>query len=222
MIQALSSAQFTMFCEEAGIENQLTAPYTPQQNGVSERKNQMIMEMIRCMLHEKGLPKEYWAEAANTAIFLLNRLPTKAINGKTPFETWYGYKPSLKNFKVFGCLCFTYVPQIKRDKLDKKAEPGIFVGYSSVSKAYRVFQPHTRKILISRDVYFMENEKWSWNDTEKMLIADPLKNQDELIDDAPVRGTRLLSDIYERCNVAVLEPAGYWDAKEDPKWSAAM
>ena len=113
------------------------------------------------MLHEKRLLKEYWAEAANIAVFLLNRLPTKAVNGKTPFEICYDYKPSLKNFKVFGCLCFTYVPQIKRDKLDKKVEPGIFVGYSSVSTAYRVFQPHTRKILISRDVYFMENEKWS-------------------------------------------------------------
>ena len=109
-----------MFCEEAGIEHQLTAPYTPQQKGVSERKNQTIMEMVRCMLHEKGLPKEYWAEATNTAVFLLNRLSTKAVNGKTPFETWYGYKPSLKNFKVFGCLCFTYVPRIKRDRLDKK------------------------------------------------------------------------------------------------------
>ena len=79
--------------------HQLTAPYTPQQNGVSERKNQTIMEMVRCMLHEKGLPKEYWAKATNTTVFLLNRLPTKAVNGKTPFETWYGYKPSLKNFK---------------------------------------------------------------------------------------------------------------------------
>lgn len=76
--------------------------------------------------------------------------------------------------------------------------------------------------MISRDVYFMENEKWSWNDTEKMSIDDPLQNQDELIDDAPVKGTRLLSDIYERCNVAVLEPAGYWYANEDPKSSAAM
>lgn len=230
MIQALrsdngkeyTSAQFTMFCEEAGIEHQLTTPYTPQQNGVSERKNRTIMEMARCMLHEKGLPKEFWAEAANTAVFLLNRLPTKAVDGKTPFEVWYDYKPLLENFKVFGCLCFTYVPQIKRDKLDKKAEPGIFVGYSSVSKAYRVFQPHTKKILISRDVHFMENEKWSWNNSEKMPVADPLQNQDGLVDHAPVRGTRLLSDIYQRCNVAVFEPSGFWDAKEDPKWRDAM
>ena len=114
------------------------------------------------------------------------------------------------------------MPQIKRDKLDKKAEPGIFVGYSSISKAYRVFQPNTRKFLISRDVQFMENEQWNWNDTENKSIADPLQNPDELVDDPPVRGTRLLSDVYERCNVAVLEPTGYWDAKEDPKWRAAM
>ena len=102
------------------------------------------------MFHEKELPKAYWAKATNTAVFLLNRLPTKAVDEKTPFEAWYGYKPFLKFFKVFGCLRFTYVPQIKRDKLDKKVEPDIFVGYSSVSKACRVFQPHTRKILISR------------------------------------------------------------------------
>ena len=74
-----------MFCDEAGIEHQLIASYIPQQNRVSERKNRTIMEIVRCMLHEKGLPKEYWAEAANTAVFLLNRLPTKAVNGKTPF-----------------------------------------------------------------------------------------------------------------------------------------
>ena len=77
---------FYKFCEEAGIEHQLTAPYTPQQNGVSERKNRSIMEMTRCMLHEKELPKKLWAEAANTAVFLLNRLPTRVLQKKTPFE----------------------------------------------------------------------------------------------------------------------------------------
>jgi len=104
------------------------------------------------------------------------------------------------------------VPQIKRDKLDKKAEPGIFVDYSSTFKVYRVFQPNIRHFLISRDVMFMANEQWNWNDTKNNPIADPLQNPDELVNDHPVRGTRLLSDVYERCNVAVLEPAGYWDA----------
>lgn len=100
-----TSEQFNLFCEEAGIGHQFIAPYTSQQNGVSERRNQTIMEMVRCRLHEKGLPKEFWAEAVNTAVFLLNRLPTKAVKGKTSTETWYGYKPSLQNLKIFGCIC---------------------------------------------------------------------------------------------------------------------
>ena len=69
-----------------------------------------IMEMTRCLLHVKELPKEHWAEVANTTVFLLNRLPTKTVDGKTPFEAWYGFKPPLKNLKVFSCLCFTNVP----------------------------------------------------------------------------------------------------------------
>ena len=97
--------------------------------------------MTRCMLHEKKLPKQFWAEAENTSVLLQRRLPTKAVKNKTPFKVWYGYKPPLNFLKVFGCLCFTYVPQVKRDKLDKKAIQGIFVGYNTISKAYRVFQP---------------------------------------------------------------------------------
>ncbi|WVZ06476.1 hypothetical protein V8G54_019822 [Vigna mungo] len=96
-----TSYQFNYFCEEAGIEHQLTTPYTPQQNGVSERKNRTIMEMARCLMFEKHLPKESWAEVAHTATFLLNRLPTKAVIKKTPYEAW-----------------------IKRDKLDKKQKLG--------------------------------------------------------------------------------------------------
>ena len=75
-----------MFCEETGIEYQLSTPYTAQQNRVSKRKNKIIMEMVRCLLHEKGLPKRFWAKVANIIVFLLNRLPTKAVKAKTPFE----------------------------------------------------------------------------------------------------------------------------------------
>jgi transposase InsO family protein len=116
-----TSTEFNFYCEEAGIEHQLTAPYTSEQNGVSKRRNRYIMEMARCMLHEKNLTKVFWAEAANTAVFLQNRLPTKLLAEKTPFEMWYNYKPSLSFLKVFGSTCFVHIPQIKRDKLDKKA-----------------------------------------------------------------------------------------------------
>jgi len=115
-----TSEKFNKLCEKEGIEHQLTTPYTPQQNGVVERKNRTLMEMTRCLLHDKGLPKNLWAEAANTTVFLLNRLPTKALQQKTPFEAWYCYKPKLQNLKTFGCLCFSYIPQVKRDNLIKR------------------------------------------------------------------------------------------------------
>ena len=103
------------------------------------------------------------------------------------------------------------MPQVKRDKLDKKAEVGIFEGYNNQSKTYRVYMPHADKVIVSRDVKFTENDKWSW---------DAKKNQnfeflDENIDDIPIRDTKSLSDIYQRCNVTVFEPVGFNEAIED-------
>ena len=89
-----TSAKFNQFWEDSDIQHQLTNPYTPQQDGVSERRNKYILEMMRCMLYEKNLLKKFWAEAASTVVFLQNRLPTKALKDQTPFEVWYGYKPS--------------------------------------------------------------------------------------------------------------------------------
>jgi len=124
-------------------------------------KNRTLVEMTRCLLHDKGLPKNLWVEAANTAVFLLNRLPTKALQQKTPFEAWYGYKPKLQNLKTFGCLYFSYTPQVKRDKLDKKAEPKIFVGYNSVLKTYKIYLPQDNKVIVSRDIQFFESKSWN-------------------------------------------------------------
>ena len=67
------------------------------------------MEMIKCLLHEKNLPNELWEKEANTSVFLLNKLPTRTLEKKTPFEAWSGIKPTLKNLKVFSCLCFSYI-----------------------------------------------------------------------------------------------------------------
>jgi len=81
----------------------------------------------------------------------------------TSFEAWFRYKPDLQHLKIFGYLCFTYVPQVKRDKLDKKAKLEVFIGYNNSSKTYKIFQPQNEKILVNRDVNFMkdnnENER---------------------------------------------------------------
>ena len=180
------------------------------------------MKMTRCLLHEKNLPKELWAEVANTIVFLLNRLPTRAMEKKTPFEAWLGIKPILKNLKVFGCLCFSYIPQVKRDKLEKKSEPGVFVGYSLVSKAYRIYHPKYQKVITSRDVQFLEAEEWNWaNNTQNEPEMVSLELE-ELVDDTPVKDTRSLVDIYQRCNVAVLEPVDFEATENDKRWMSAM
>jgi len=106
-----TSGKFEELCIDARIEHQFTVVYTPQQNGVSERKNKTIMEMVRCMLYEKKLPKQFWAETVNTTTYLLNRLPTRALKIKTPFEVWKGYKPFVQHLKVFGCVCYSQVPK---------------------------------------------------------------------------------------------------------------
>ena len=166
--------------------------------------------------------------------FLQNRLPTKALKDQTPYEAWYGHKPSLSFLKVFICLCFTHVPQIKRDKLDKRALPGIFISYSTVAKAYKIFQPQTGKIVISRYVHFVEDEEWNWDEAKKngqteadLQLKFPVSRTDEdwhneLMGDAPVRGTRLLIDIYARCNIVVCEPVDFEAVMKDKNWIAAM
>ncbi|KAK1406103.1 hypothetical protein QVD17_41389 [Tagetes erecta] len=97
---------FYQFCKEHGIINQYTMPGTPQQNGVAEKRNRTLMDMVRSMLANSGLPQFLWTEALKTAIHILNRVPSKSIP-KTPFELWTGRKPSLKYMKVWGCpeLC---------------------------------------------------------------------------------------------------------------------
>ncbi|RVW46097.1 Retrovirus-related Pol polyprotein from transposon RE1 [Vitis vinifera] len=108
-----------------------------------------------------------------------------------------------------------YRIKVKRDKLDKKSEPGIFIGYSSTSKAYRIYLPQNNKIVVRRDVKFLETEKWSWDEQNQQYI-------DEDVDELPIRGFRTLFDIYQRCNIAVLEPAGFVEAAENKRWRVAM
>ncbi|KAG8493279.1 hypothetical protein CXB51_010854 [Gossypium anomalum] len=226
------SKKFQKLCEQAGIHHQLTIVYTHQQNRVCERKNRTVLDMARCLLFESKLPSKFWAEAANTSVYLLNRLPTTAIKDKTPFEVWHDLKPTVSHLKVFSCVCYTLIPAKKRTKLDKRFMPGIFVGYSSTNKGYRVYNPSTKKILVSRDVRFNEGRIWSWNDAAARLTdEDQLENSlelaeegqaDEDFDEELVRGTRTIADIYQRCNVAIAEPSNFEEATKKKNWKKAM
>ena len=107
-------------------------PYTPQHNGTVERRNRTMLNMVRCMLREKHLPHDFWAEAVSTAAHILNRCPTKRLDSLTSEEAWSGLKPSVKHFKVFGSLCYMHVPEHNRRKLDSRAQTMILVGYHSI------------------------------------------------------------------------------------------
>ena len=151
------SNAFKDFLAHKGIKHQCTMPYTPQQNGVAERKNRSLMEMARCMLKAKGLPHKLWMEAVACATHVLNRCPTKVLKTITPFEVWHDRKPSVDYMRVFGCLAYAHVPQQLRGKLDDKAIKCIFVGYSARSKGYRLFNPVLQKVFESQDVIFVED-----------------------------------------------------------------
>ncbi|KAG8492389.1 hypothetical protein CXB51_009729 [Gossypium anomalum] len=221
------SAQFQDICARAGIKHQLTKVYTPQQNGVSERKNRSLLDMARCMIFEKNLPKNLWAEAVNTAVYVQNRLPTKALEQKTPFEAWFGFKPSLAHLRIFGCLCYSQVPAVKRSKLHKKAQAGILVGYSSEKKGYRILDPSTNKVFASRDVVFNERASWNWDTNEPEVVSEdlvvdqtePEESSPEIdFDDVPIRGTRSLAEIYERAHIALVEPTCFEEAVKHEGW----
>ena len=133
------SNEFLNFCKTHGIQKHLTAWYTPQQNGITERKNRTIMEMARSMLVAKHLSNEYWGEAITTAIYIMNRCSTKSVKNKVPQEAWTGMNHSVSHLKVFCWVAYAHVPDELRRKLDKKAQKCIFVGYSKDTKAYKLY-----------------------------------------------------------------------------------
>jgi hypothetical protein len=148
---------FSAYLHEHGIMRQLTTAYTPSQNGVSERKNRTILNMVRAMLISGSAPKFLWTEAAHTAVQILNSLPTKSNNGITLDEKFTGLKPDLSSYRIFGCLAFVHLDKSKRDKLSPRSILGIHLGLDDSSKAYRVYIPSIRKVQITRDVIFDES-----------------------------------------------------------------
>jgi hypothetical protein len=162
-----NSNMFTVFCTEQGIKHFTTTPYSPQQNGVVERRNQTVVKMARCMMKSKGVPSRFWGEAVTTAVYLLNRSPTKSVQGRTPYEAWFGKKPSVQHLKTFGCIAHVKKIGPGVNKLSDRSTKMVLLGYESGTKGYRLFDPITEKLCISRDVVFEESERWDWESAEK-------------------------------------------------------
>ena len=140
-----TSRRFEQYLKSEGIRHEKTVPKTPEQNEVSERLNRNLVESARSMLLDANLPKVYWA---NTAVYLKNRCPTKAVQGRTPYEAWYGKKPNVEHLKVFGCTAYAHIPKDERGKFDSKARKCVLLGYDDLTKGYRLYDVENKKIII--------------------------------------------------------------------------
>ncbi|KAL0288213.1 UNVERIFIED_CONTAM: Retrovirus-related Pol polyprotein from transposon TNT 1-94 [Sesamum calycinum] len=166
-------------CSEHGVQKQLTAAYSPQQNGVAEWKNRTIVNLVHSMLSEKNVPRTFWSEAVKWVVRVLNRSPTLAVKDKTPEKAWSGLKPSVQHFKIFGCVTYVHIQDNSRTKLDEKSLKCVLLGISEESKAYRLYNPISRWIIVSRDVVFEESEEWELDKQHESTILCEFECEDD-------------------------------------------
>ncbi|GMI89878.1 hypothetical protein HRI_002657100 [Hibiscus trionum] len=153
------------FLLEKGILHESSCVNTPQQNGISKRKNGHILAITRALLFQNNVPKKYWGEAVLTATFMMNRLSTKVLGSQSPIQTLTKFFPHLNlslnlQPRVFGCVAFVHLHSPNRGKLDPRAVKCIFLGYSSTQKGYKCYHPPTRKFYVTADVTFVERESY--------------------------------------------------------------
>nr|GEZ39199.1 retrotransposon protein, putative, Ty1-copia subclass [Tanacetum cinerariifolium] len=149
--------EFDTFCEENGIKHERTSPYTPQQNGLAERKNRTLVEMVNCMLNQSGLPTNLWGKALLPACHIHNRITSRMIP-MSPYELWNGRKPNLDYLRVWGCLAYYRTPKPKWSKLGARGIKSVFVGYVKNSKACSLLDENSGVIIESRDVELFEDK----------------------------------------------------------------
>ena len=154
------SNEFKELCKDSGIKREFTTPYNPQQNGVAEMKNRMIMEVARAMLHDQGLPMHIWAEVARTTVYVQNCTPHRVLKNKRPEEVFFSKKLEVNHLRIFECPMYIHILKEKRTNLDPSGKKGIFVGYSQRSKDYRIYFPGFKKVKISKDVTFHEDSTY--------------------------------------------------------------
>ena len=150
------SAEFSKFMTEKGIHHQLTAPHTPQQNGIAERANRTIAEAARAMLQAAGMSPGFWEFAVGTAVHVRNRAPSRVTGYTSPHERMFRKTPDLTYLRTFGCLAYAHTTT-QRTKYDPTSQKLVFVGYDNATKGYRLWNPLTHTAMTSTDVVFEES-----------------------------------------------------------------
>ncbi|XP_010424525.1 PREDICTED: uncharacterized protein LOC104709648 [Camelina sativa] len=170
-----TSHMFKQHLAKHGIVHQTSCPYTPQQNGVAKRNNKHLMEVARSMMFHSNVPKKFWGDAVVTACYLINRTPTKILGDISPFVVLNKIKPSINHLRVFGFVCYVLKPSEQRDKLDAKSVKSMFIGYSTTQKGYKCYELEARRVLVSRDVKFLESKGFydekNWEDLKNLSCS---------------------------------------------------
>ncbi|CAL2246759.1 unnamed protein product [Prunus armeniaca] len=180
------------FLQDPGIIHQRSCPYTPQQNGVAERKNIQLLEVVRASLFGANMPRSFWGEAVISAAYFINRIPSSILHFQTPLQTLHHHiqTPPTPNLepRIFSCVVFIHLHDHQRSKLDPRAEKCVFIGYAPHQKGYRCYHPPSQKIYTSMDAVFWENdiyfsaaqeEHWDINTSQIFNFFPPESYQTE-------------------------------------------
>ena len=170
------SGEFKSYLTQEGIVSQLSAPGTPQQNGVAERRNRTLQDMVRSMLSYSSLPISFWGYAIETAMYLLNLVPSKTVP-KTPTELWKGRKPSLSHIRIWGAPA--HVLRKDPNKLESRTEVCMFVGYPKGTRGGLFYSPSDKKVIVSTHATFLEEDYISNFKPKSKIILEELDSAQE-------------------------------------------
>jgi hypothetical protein len=152
------SCDFHDLLLQKGIISHRSCPYTPQQNGVAERKNRHLLDVTRTLLLDSSVPSKFWVEALSTAVYLINRLPSQVLNFDSPYYRLYHEAPSYSDLHTFSCVCFVHLPSNERHKLSAQSAKCAFLGYSISHKGFVCYDLSCSKFRVSQNVVFFENQ----------------------------------------------------------------
>ncbi|RXW15144.1 hypothetical protein EST38_g10708 [Candolleomyces aberdarensis] len=167
------SNEFNSFCDDSGILRTHTARNRPQQNSDAEGANCTMLEGVTAMLAQANLPARFWGRGLATQVKVWNCLPTASLPDKTPFEAWFGRKPNLSRFRVFGCTAYIFAQKDKRKKLESHMQKCIFVGYPPDYSAWTSYNPVTKQFIISECVFTGLSTKETTPNAQLRLLETP-------------------------------------------------
>jgi hypothetical protein len=202
--------QFKDLCEKKGIRKQLTISNTSQQNGVVERRNKTLLDIVRSMMAQANLPISFWGDALLTAAYILNRVPSQSVSS-TPYELWKGEKPNLEHLHPWGSASFVHNTTHKYGKLSPRARKHIFIRYSNSLKGYVMYGEHPNGGMTElelRDIDFIETDFPSIGDANRDLDLYELEEDEGMLPSSSEGGGLVPHPVIAEDNGSALQPSG--------------